>query len=75
LPITRKEFDNSTDTLSAKVLRFLESKPDDAFELEELAEAVGGRQLEVWAILDELKRRKQVSGKCIKGTGYYCVAK
>jgi hypothetical protein len=57
------------------VLRFLESKPDDAFELEELAEAVGGRQLEVWAILDELKRRKQVSGKCIKGTGYYCVAK
>jgi hypothetical protein len=57
------------------VLRFLESNPDDAFELEELAEAVGGRQLEVWAILDELKRQKQVSGKCIKGTGYYCVAK
>jgi len=75
LPITRKQFDNSTDTLSVKVLRFLESKPDDAFELEELAEAVGGRQLEVWAILDELKRRNQVSGKCIKGTGYYCVAK
>ena len=75
MPITRKQFDNSTDTLSAKVLRFLESKPDDAFELEELAEAVGGRQLEVWAILDELKRRNQVSGKCIKGTGYYCVAK
>ena len=75
MPITRKQFDNSTDTLSVKVLRFLESKPDDAFELEELAEAVGGRQLEVWAILDELKRRNQVSGKCIKGTGYYCVAK
>ena len=75
MPTTRKEFDNSTDTLSAKVVRFLESNPDDAFELEELAEAVGSRQLEVWAILDELKRRKQVSGKCIKGTGYYCLAK
>jgi hypothetical protein len=75
LPITRKEFDNSTDTLSAKVVRFLESNPDDAFELEELAEGVGSRQLEVWAILDELKRQKQVSGKCIKGTGYYCLAK
>jgi len=75
LPITRKEFDNSTDTLSAKVVRFLESNPDDAFELEELAEAVGSRQLEVWAILDELKRQKQVSGKCIKRTGYYCLAK
>jgi hypothetical protein len=75
LPITRKEFDNSTDTLSDKVVSFLESNPDDAFELEELAEAVGSRQLEVWAILDELKRRKQVSGKCIKGTGYYCLAK
>jgi hypothetical protein len=75
LPITRKEFDNSMDTLSARVVRFLESNPDDAFELEELAEAVGSRQLEVWAILDELKRRKQVSGKCIKGTGYYCLAK
>jgi len=75
LPITRKQFDNSPDTLPAKVLGFLESNPNDAFEVEELAEAVGGRQLEVWAILDELKRRKQVSGKCIKGTGYYCIAK
>jgi hypothetical protein len=75
LPITRRQFDNSTDTLSAKVPRFPESKPDDAFELEQLAEAVGGRQSEVWAILDELKRRKQISGKCIKKTGYYCVAK
>jgi hypothetical protein len=31
--------------------------------------------LEVWAILDALKQRKQVSGKCVKGTGYYCIAK
>jgi hypothetical protein len=75
MPITRKAFDNSIDTLSAKVLKFLESNPNDAFDIEELAEAVGGRQLEVWAILDALKQRKQVSGKCIKGTGYYCIVK
>jgi len=74
MPITRKEFNDSIDTLSAKVLEFLESNPNDAFELKELAQAVGGRQLEVWAVLDALKQRKQVSGKCIKGTGYYCIA-
>jgi hypothetical protein len=75
MPIMRKEFDDSIDTLSAKVLRFLEANPNQAFDTEELAEAVGGRQLEVWAILDALKQRKQVSGKCVKGTGYYCIAK
>ena len=75
MPITRREFDDSTDTLSAKVLRFLEENPNQAFDIDELAEAVGGRQLEVWAILDALKQRKQVSGKCVKGTGYYCIAK
>jgi hypothetical protein len=75
MPITRKEFDDSIDTLSAKVLRFLEANPNQAFDIEELAEAVGGRQLEVWAILDALKQREQVSGKCVKGTGYYCIAK
>ena len=75
MPITRKEFNDSIDTLSAKVLEFLESNPNDAFELKELAQAVGGRQLEVWAVLDALKQRQQVSGKCIKGTGYYCIAK
>jgi hypothetical protein len=73
MPIPRKQFDKSIDTLSAKVLKFLKSHPDEAFEIEELAEAVGGRPLEVWAILDDLKRRKQVTGKCIKGKGYYCV--
>lgn len=75
MPITRKEFDDSADTLSARVLEFLQSNPNDAFEIQEIAEAVGGRQLEVWAILDALKQRKQVSGKCVKGTGYYCIAK
>ena len=75
MPITRREFDDSVDTLSAKVLKFLEANPNDAFDIEELAEAVGGRQLEVWAILDALKQQKQVSGKCVKGTGYYCIAK
>jgi hypothetical protein len=75
MPITRKEFDDSTDTLSAKLLRFLEAHPNEAFDIEELAEASGGRQLEVWAILDALRQRKQVSGKCVKGTGYYCIAK
>jgi len=75
MPITRKEFDDSIDTLSAKLLRFLEANPKQAFDIEELAEAVGGRQLEVWAILDALKQRKQVSGKCVKGAGYYCIAK
>ena len=73
MPIPRKQFDKSVDTVSAEVLKFLKSHPDEAFEIEELAEAVGGRPLEVWAILDELKRRKQVTGKCIKGKGYYCV--
>lgn len=73
MPIPRKQFDKSIDRLSAKVLKFLRSHPDEAFEIEELAEAVGGKQLEVWAILDDLKRRKQVTGKCIKGKGYYCV--
>ena len=75
MPITRRGFDDSLDTLSAKVPRFLEPNPNDAFEIEELAKAVGGRQLEVWAILDDLKQRKQVSGKCVEGTGYYCIAK
>jgi hypothetical protein len=73
MPIPRKQFDKSVDTVSAEVLKFLKSNPDEAFEIEELAEAVGGRPLEVWAILDELKRRKQVTSKCIKGKGYYCV--
>lgn len=75
MAITRKEFDDSIDTLATKVLEFLESNPNDAFELKELAQAVGGRQLEVWAVLDALKQRKQVSGKCIEGTGYYCIVK
>jgi hypothetical protein len=75
MPITRKEFDDTIDTLSAKVLEFLKSNPNDAFDIEELAEAVGGRQLEVWAILDALKQRKQVSGKCVRGTGYFCIPK
>ena len=75
MPITRKEFDDNIDTLSTKVLEFLKSNPNDAFAVEELAEAVGGRQLEVWAILDALKQQKRVSGKCVKGTGYYCIAK
>jgi hypothetical protein len=73
MPIPRKQFDKSVDTVSAEVLKFSKSNPDEAFEIEELAEAVGGRPLEVWAILDELKRRKQVTSKCIKGKGYYCV--
>jgi len=73
MPIPRKQFDKSIDTLSVKVLKFLKSHPEEAFEIQELAEAVGGRQLEVWAILDDLKRRKQVTSKCIKGKGYYCV--
>jgi hypothetical protein len=73
MPIPRKQFDKSVDTVSAEVLKFLKSHPDEAFEIEELAEAVGGRPLEVWAILDELKRRKQVTSRCIKGKGYYCV--
>jgi hypothetical protein len=73
MPIPRKRFDKSIDALSGEVLKFLKSHPDKAFEIDELAAAVGGRQLEVWAILDDLKRRKQVTGKCIKGKGYYCV--
>jgi hypothetical protein len=73
MPIPRKQFDKIVDTVSAEVLKFLKSNPDEAFEIEELAEAVGGRPLEVWAILDELKRRKQVTSKCIKGKSYYCV--
>ena len=75
MPIPRKQFDKTTDTLSAEVLRFLKSNADEAFDIEELTEAVGGRQLEVWAILNEFRRKKQVSGKCIKGKGYYCVVK
>jgi len=75
VPISRKQFDKTTDTLSAEVLRFLKSNADEAFDIEEIAEAVGGRQLEVWAILDVLKREKEVSGKCVEGNGYYCVMK
>lgn len=75
MPITREQFDKNTDTLSEEVLRFLKSNADEAFDIEEIAKAVGGRQLEIWAILDDLKRRQQVSGKCIKGNGYYCVGK
>jgi hypothetical protein len=75
MSIPRKQFDKTIDTLSAEVLRFLKSHADEAFDIEEIAEAVGGRQIEVWAILDDLKRAKQVSGKCIKGNGYYCVGK
>jgi hypothetical protein len=75
MPIRRKDFDESIDTLSEEVLRFLKSNADEAFNLEELTEAVGGRQLEVWAVLDELKRKEQISSKCIKGNGYYCIGK
>ena len=75
MPITRKQFDKSIDTLSADILRFLKANEDKAFDIEKLADAVGGKQMEVWAILDELKRQKQISGKCIKGNGYYCVGK
>jgi len=75
VPIPREQFDNNIDTLSAEVLRFLKSNADEAFDIEEIADAVGGRQIEIWAILDNLKRTKEISGKCIKGNGYYCIAK
>lgn len=34
----------------------MESNPIDAFEIGEMAEAVGGRQLEIWVTLDAWKQ-------------------
>jgi hypothetical protein len=75
MPISRSQFDKAIDKLSEKVLKFLESHPDEAFAIEELAEGVGGRQLEVWSVLEELKQQKLAKGKCIEGKSHYCIGK
>jgi hypothetical protein len=51
-----KECDDSIDTLSAKLIELMESNPIDAFEIGEMVEAVGGRQLEIWVALDAWKQ-------------------
>lgn len=75
MPTTREEPDNSVDRLSARIIKFLKSHPDEAFAIEELAESVGGKQLEVSAILDELKEKQVVQGKCVRGKSQYCIGK
>lgn len=75
MPISRSRFDKAADKMSEKVLEFLNSHPDEAFAIEELAEAVGGRQLEVQVVLDELKHEKVAKRKCIKGKSYYCIGR
>lgn len=75
MPISRSQFDKAIDRLSEKVLEFLNSHPDEAFEIGELAQSVGGRQLEVQAVLDELKQEKVAKRKCIKGKSYYCIGR
>ena len=75
MPISRSRFDKAADKMSEKVLGFLNSHPDEAFAIEELAEAVGGRQLEVQVVLDELKHDKVAKRKCIKGKSYYCIGR
>jgi hypothetical protein len=74
MPITRRQFDKAMDTMSKEVVEFLKSHPGEAFAVDELAEAVGGRQLEIWATLEDLKRRKIARGKCIKGKSHYCIS-
>jgi len=75
MPIPRSQFDKAVDKLSEKVLKFLESHPDEAFAIEELAEEVGGRQIEVWSVLEELKQQNLAKGKCIEGKSHYCIGK
>jgi hypothetical protein len=75
MPISRKEFDEGVDRISARVIKFLKSHPDEAFAIEELAEGVGGKQFEVWAILNDLKQQQMVQGKCIRGKSHYCIGK
>jgi hypothetical protein len=75
MPISRSRFDKAADKMSEKVMEFLNSHPDEAFAIEELAEAVGGRQLEVQVVLDELKHDKVAKRKCIKGKSYYCIGR
>ena len=75
MPISRKEFDNGVDRLSARIIKFLKSHPDEAFAIEELAEAVGGKQLEVWTALNDLKSQEQVQRKCIRGKSHYCIGR
>ena len=75
MPISRKEFDNGVDRLSARIIKFLKSHPDEAFAIEELAEAVGGKQLEVSTALNDLKSQEQVQRKCIRGKSHYCIGR
>jgi len=75
MPIPRSQFDKAVGRMSEKVLKFLKSHPNEAFAIEELAEAVGGRQLEVWSVLDDLKKQKLAKGKCIEGKSHYCIGK
>ena len=75
MPISRKEFDSGVDRLSARIIKFLKSHPDEAFAIEELAEAVGGKQLEVSTALNDLKSQEQVQRKCIRGKSHYCIGR
>ncbi len=75
MPITRKEFDDSVDRLSARIIKFLKAHPDEAFAIEELAESVGGKQFEVWSILNDLKTKQVVQGKCVRGKSHYCIGR
>jgi predicted transcriptional regulator len=75
MPISRSQFDKAVDKMSEKVIQFLKAHPGEAFEISELAQSVGGRQMEVQAVLDELKHEKVAKRKCIKGKSYYCIGR
>ena len=75
MPISRKEFDDSVDRLSGRIIKFLKAHPDEAFVIEELAESVGGKQMEVWAALNDLKSQELVQRKCVRGKSHYCIGR
>jgi len=75
MPISRKEFDTGVDRLSARIIKFLKSHSDEAFAIEELAEAVGGKQFEIWAALNDLNSQELVQRKCIRGKSHYCIGR
>jgi len=75
MPISRKEFDDSVDRLSGRIIKFLKAHPEEAFAIEELAESIGGKQMEVWAALNDLKSQERVQRKCIRGKSHYCIGK
>ena len=89
MPIPRDQFDKGLDETRYQILKFLTARPDDAFEINELASAIynwrpptdfGVALLQglasvfgIGMALDDLARQGLVDKKTIDGKTYYSI--